>query len=33
MTKDNVGADGGAQSRFDPDNGYRDQYKAIWGIK
>lgn len=33
VTKDNVGADGGAQSRFDPDNGYRDQYKAIWGIK
>ena len=33
VTKDNIGADGGEQSRFDPDNGYRDQYKKIWGIQ
>ncbi len=32
VTKDNIDADGGKQSRFDPDNGYRDQYKKIWGI-
>ena len=31
VTQDNVGADGGANNRFDPDNGYRDHYKAIWG--
>jgi ribose transport system substrate-binding protein len=23
--------DGGKNSLFDPDNGYRDQYKKIWG--
>ena len=33
VTKDNVDADGGTQSRFDPDNGYRNQYKKIWGIE
>ena len=31
VTHDNVEADGGANNRFDPDNGYRDHYKAIWG--
>ena len=30
VTKDNVGVDGGAKNVFDPDNGYRDQYKKIW---
>jgi ribose transport system substrate-binding protein len=33
VTKDNVNADGGKDNRFDPDNGYRDHYKAIWGVK
>lgn len=33
VTKDNIDADGGAQSRFDPENGYRDQYKKIWGVE
>lgn len=33
VTKANIDADGGAQSRFDPDNGYRDQYKKIWGVE
>ena len=33
VTKDNIDADGGAQRRFDPDNGYRDQYKKIWGVE
>ena len=31
VTHDNVGQDGGVNNHFDPDNGYRDHYKAIWG--
>jgi ribose transport system substrate-binding protein len=31
VTADNVGKDGGPKNVFDPDNGYRDQYKKIWG--
>lgn len=31
VTSENVEFDGGPQNRFDPDNGYRDQYKKIWG--
>lgn len=31
VTHDNIAFDGGKQSLFDPDNGYRDQYKKIWG--
>ena len=31
VTHDNVEQDGGAKNRFDPGNGYRDHYKAIWG--
>lgn len=27
----NIAHDGGAQRRFDPDNGYRDAYRKIWG--
>eukprot|EP01037_Dinobryon_pediforme_P014900 gene14900-15037_t len=30
VTADNVAFDGGARNVFDPDNGYRDQYKKIW---
>lgn len=33
VTKQNIGGDGGPQNIFDPDNGYRDKYKAIWGVK
>ncbi len=29
---DNIQFDGGPNNIFDPDNGYRDQYKRIWGI-
>ena len=25
--------DGGPKNTFDPDNGYRDEYKKIWGVK
>lgn len=33
VTPDNVAFDGGAKNVFDPDNGYRDQYKKIWAGK
>jgi ribose transport system substrate-binding protein len=33
VTAANVGKDGGPKNLFDPDNGYRDQYKGIWGRK
>ena len=33
VTKENIGSDGGQNNQFDPDNHYRDHYKAIWGIK
>ncbi|GAK72535.1 putative ABC transporter substrate-binding protein [Agrobacterium rubi TR3 = NBRC 13261] len=31
VTVDNVEFDGGPKNSFDPDNGYRDAYKKIWG--
>ncbi|MDH4390760.1 MAG: substrate-binding domain-containing protein [Aquabacterium sp.] len=31
VTTANVGQDGGPKNLFDPDNGYRNQYKKIWG--
>ncbi|MEM0908232.1 MAG: substrate-binding domain-containing protein [Pseudomonadota bacterium] len=31
VTQDNIAFDGGENNIFDPGNGYRDQYKAIWG--
>ncbi|ESZ21199.1 ABC transporter substrate-binding protein [Mesorhizobium sp. L48C026A00] len=31
VTADNVEFDGGPKNSFDPDNGYRDEYKKIWG--
>jgi ribose transport system substrate-binding protein len=31
VTHENVEFDGGKSSLFDPENGYRDQYKKIWG--
>jgi ribose transport system substrate-binding protein len=33
VTKANIAFDGGPQNIFDPGNGYRDKYKAIWGVK
>jgi ribose transport system substrate-binding protein len=33
VTRDNVEFDGGPQNTFDPENGYRDHYKTIWGVK
>lgn len=30
VTADNVGKDGGPKNVFDPDNGYRNEYKKIW---
>lgn len=31
VTAENIQFDGGAENKFDPDNGYREQYQAIWG--
>jgi ribose transport system substrate-binding protein len=33
VTKDNVDLDGGKGNRYDPQNGYQDQYKKIWGVQ
>jgi ribose transport system substrate-binding protein len=32
VTKDNIGTNGGPSNVYDPDNGYRDIYKKIWGV-
>jgi ribose transport system substrate-binding protein len=32
VTVDNIQFDGGPNNIFDPDNGYRDQYRQIWGV-
>jgi ribose transport system substrate-binding protein len=32
VTPDNITFDGGPKNVFDPDNGYRDAYKKIWGV-
>jgi ribose transport system substrate-binding protein len=29
----NIDKDGGAKNIFDPGNGYKDEYKKIWGVK
>ena len=31
VTKANVAYDGGAKDSFDPQNGYKTQYRKIWG--
>jgi ribose transport system substrate-binding protein len=31
VVADNVGKDGGPRNLYDPDNGYRNHYRAIWG--
>ena len=33
VTADNIAFDGGPNNVFDPDNGYRDVYKKIWGVQ
>jgi ribose transport system substrate-binding protein len=33
VTSANIKFDGGLRNEFDPDNGYRDIYKKIWGVK
>ncbi len=30
VTRDNIEYDGGPKNRYDPDNGYREAYRAIW---
>lgn len=32
VTKDNIAYDGGDKNRYDPQNGYQEAYKKIWGI-
>jgi ribose transport system substrate-binding protein len=32
FTPENVTSDGGARFVYDPENGYRDAYKEIWGV-
>ena len=32
VTADNIAYDGGPKNIFDPNNGYRDVYKKIWGV-
>jgi ribose transport system substrate-binding protein len=32
VTNSNIAYDGGPQNLFNPDNGYQDQYKKIWGV-
>lgn len=33
VTSANIKFDGGQRNEFDPDNGYRDAYKKIWGVQ
>lgn len=33
VTPGNIKSDGGSDNIYDPDNGYRDIYKKIWGVK
>jgi ribose transport system substrate-binding protein len=33
FTPDNIEKDGGAENIFDPGNGYKDEYKKIWGVQ
>ena len=33
VTAENIEFDGGPANRFDPENGYRDQYVKIWGVQ
>lgn len=33
ITAENIKFDGGSRNEFDPDNGYRNIYKKIWGVK
>jgi ribose transport system substrate-binding protein len=33
FTAENLDKDGGPNNNFDPGNGYRDEYKKIWGVK
>lgn len=33
FTAENLDKDGGPDNKFDPGNGYRNEYKKIWGVK
>ena len=32
VTKENIEFDGGKENRYDPEHGYRDEYKKVWGV-
>lgn len=33
VTAENIDSDGGSENRFDPENGYRQEYEKIWGVE
>lgn len=33
VTSGNIKFDGGRRNEYDPDNGYREKYRKIWGVK
>ncbi|KAE9526351.1 substrate-binding domain-containing protein [Testudinibacter aquarius] len=33
VTKENIAYDGGDKNNYDPQNGYQDAYRNIWGVK
>lgn len=33
FASENLDKDGGPENKFDPGNGYRDEYRNIWGVK
>ncbi|WJV53384.1 substrate-binding domain-containing protein [Prodigiosinella aquatilis] len=33
VTKNNIDHDGGPENQFDPQNGYQQHYKTLWGVK
>ncbi len=33
VTSSNIKFDGGERNEFDPDNGYRETYKKMWGVR
>ena len=33
VVPDNIGFDGGPENVYNPDNGYQDAYRLIWGVE
>ena len=32
VSRENIGSNGGPNNVYDPDHGYRDVYKKMWGV-